>query len=297
MTAAAANMPALRWALLLIGVAFLAVLALWELRRARRNAPSRNAAPPAQPEPGAGHVHREPTLTLPEIRTREPRLPVIEVPDEEPMLGLRVDGQREEELGSEDGLGALEEGLEPILPTPAAPAASSGGMTGELAAPEPATDPVVDWPDESVRQVIALRLIASPGERFPGRAVRQALAAEGFVLGRFAIFHRAGPDGRALVSAASLTQPGTFDRAAMDMQRLGGLNLLTVLPGALSPADAFDELLASARGLNGRLEGALHDQYGEPLTSARAAEIRDELLAAGEPPSAPADAAHAPPGH
>ncbi len=74
------------------------------------------------------------------------------------------------------------------------------------------------------------------GERFAGRAVRLALAAEGFVLGKFDIFHKPGPDARAVLSAASLTKPGTFALATMDAQRFGGISLFAVLLGPLSPA-------------------------------------------------------------
>src|SRR5581483_12110438 len=84
--------------------------------------------------------------------------------------------------------------------------------------------PVVDWPTESSRKIVALRLVSQPAARFQGRAVRQALAAEGFVLGKFDIFHKAGPDDRAVLSAASLTKPGTFALNTIDAQRFGGIS-------------------------------------------------------------------------
>jgi len=138
-------------------------------------------------------------------------------------------------------------------------------------------EPIVDWPDESTRKIIALRLVSGTGERFQGRAVRQALAAEGFQIGKFEIFHKPGPDARAVLSAASLTKPGTFELNTMDGQRYGGLSLFAVLPGPLSPVETFDELLVTARSLNDRLRGALQDERGEPLTPTRSASIRESL--------------------
>lgn len=138
-------------------------------------------------------------------------------------------------------------------------------------------EPIVDWPDESTRKIIALRLVSGTGERFQGRAVRQALAAEGFQIGKFEIFHKPGPDARAVLSAASLTKPGTFELNTMDGQRYGGLSLFAVLPGPLSPVETFDELLVTARSLNDRLRGALQDERGEPLTPTRSASIRENL--------------------
>lgn len=138
-------------------------------------------------------------------------------------------------------------------------------------------EPVVDWPPEDARQLVSLRLVAPQPERFAGRAVRQALAAEGFVLGKFAIFHKPDVHNRAVLSAASLTKPGTFDLDTMDTQRFGGLSLFAVLPGPKPPLKAFEELLTTARTLNERLQGALQDERGGPLTPTRIAAIREGL--------------------
>jgi len=267
-------MPELRWALALLGVLFLGGLTWWELRRSRASArggldPPRRETRAQHLAPGQPPVHREPSITFPEIRTRDPvhELPMVEIVDDS-MIGLRADGVREEpEEAPEE--------IEPIVPAPEreTPAALIAEVSAVAETPG---EPVVDWPDEAERRIVALRVVA-PGERFSGRAVRQALTAEGFVLGKFAIFHRCGPDGRAVVSAASLTNPGTFDRDTIDVQRFGGLNLFAVLPGPMPPVRAFDELVTAARNLSERLQGALQDESGEPLTPLRTAAIREQL--------------------
>ena len=111
------------------------------------------------------------------------------------------------------------------------------------------------------------------------RRPRQALAAEGFLLGQFAIFHKPDDERRAVLSAASLTRPGTFDMETMDSQHYGGLSLFAVLPGPKSPPQAFDELVFAARNLNDRLHGVLQDEQGTPLTPARVAQLREQLRA------------------
>jgi FtsZ-interacting cell division protein ZipA len=156
-------------------------------------------------------------------------------------------------------------------------------------------EPVVEWPDEDVRKIIALRLVSGTGERFAGRAVRLALTAEGFLLGKFEIFHKPGPDARAVLSAASLTKPGTFSLATIDAQRFGGLSLFAVLPGPLSPLATFDELLSTARSLNDRLRGALQDERGEPLTPVRSQNMRDSLSASSTAAAPVVGAAATPP--
>jgi FtsZ-interacting cell division protein ZipA len=136
---------------------------------------------------------------------------------------------------------------------PAAPRFTAADVT-------PITEPIVEWPTDEQRRVVALRLVALPPERLAGRALRLALASEGFVL-----------------SAANLSKPGTFDPETMDLQRFGGLSLFAVLPGPKPPLKAFEDLLATARNLNERLQGALQDERGGPLTPTRIATIRESL--------------------
>jgi len=108
-------------------------------------------------------------------------------------------------------------------------------------------EPIVEWPADDERRVVTVRLVAPLPERLAGRTLRLALASEGFVLGKFSIFHKPDNDGRAVLSAASLSKPGTFDTETMDSQRYGGLSLFAVLPGPKPPLKAFEDLLATAK--------------------------------------------------
>ena len=173
----------------------------------------------------------------------------------------------------------------------AAPDAPAAAAQAPPAAPRftsadviPITEPIVDWPPDDQRKVIALRLAATPPERFPGRALRLALASEGFVLGKFQIYHKPDESGRAVLSAANLSKPGTFDLGTMDSQRYAGLSLFTVLPGPRPPLKAFEDLLTTARNLNERLNGALQDERGGPLTPTRIATLRESLAGSETPP-------------
>jgi len=253
-------MPELRWTLLILGVLFIGGLAWWE-RRKPRHAPRGDAGD----EPHGARVARESALALPEIRARDPapphQLPVVEIRE----------GQ-----SSVESLLQLVPVLEPAEPLSGETAAEPV-PAGPTAAPAAAAEPIVEWPPDEARRIIALRLVAPVPERFAGRAVRQALSAEGFLLGKFSIFHKPDEERRAVLSAASLTMPGTFDLDTMDSQRYGGLSLFAVLPGPRPPPQAFDDLLATARALNERLQGALQDEQGDPLTPTRIATLRDSL--------------------
>jgi cell division protein ZipA len=274
-------MSPLRWWLLILGVVFFSALTLWELRRPRQA--RRGDAPP---EPTRS---REPALQLPEIHAHESltsrALPVVELPedaDELPVLEAaapEVDGTAPGAQDSEDMEEEREEREEAAAATPEAQAEANFEVATAAVAADAAEagEPFVDWPPDAQRRVVALRLVAPQAERFAGRSLRQALAAEGFVLGRFDIFHKGDEERRAVLSAASLTQPGTFDAATMDSQHFPGLSLFAVLPGPKSPPEAFEELVSTARSLNDRLCGVLQDEGGTPLTPARIASLKARL--------------------
>jgi FtsZ-interacting cell division protein ZipA len=271
-------MPELRWILLIAGLVFLGALALWESRRQRR-------LPPEHVEEPTQHRFREPSLGLPEIRSREaaPELPVVQVDDDDSMIGLRVDGVRiEEDLQEPETPPDVMEDLDDLADT-----------VPRLEDLAPAAEPIVDWPPEDQRRLVAVRVAAAPQERFAGRAVRLALTAEGFLHGKFSIFHLPGADGRVVVSAASITQPGSFELQAMDTQRYGGLGLFAVLPGPLPADEAIDVLVQVARNLVERLQGSLQDERGRPLDDDGVAALRSRLSPVGSQPAAGAEAPEA----
>jgi FtsZ-interacting cell division protein ZipA len=133
------------------------------------------------------------------------------------------------------------------------------------------------WPPENERRIVTLRLLPRVEPRFPGRNLRQAFASAGFWHGPLDIYHLPDAEGRIILSAAALAQPGTFDPSIMDSQRFSGLNLFAVTPGALPDRETFDELVHAARALAERLDGKMTDQHGEELTPQRIARLRQSL--------------------
>ncbi len=302
----------LRWILLILGVLFIAALAVWERRRPRQASASSATERPAPRDvlgEGAPRARQEPRLILPEMSAQPHaghELPVIEFggaepeTDEVPVLAAidEMDPDPEGVPPQQEEDAALPHAprAHAAAPPDATPPAADFAYVPKINAPPalravpeaaaahdawpglPAAEPpVVEWPPDEERQIVALRLVAAQPQRFAGRSLRQALAAEGFVLGRFAIFHKPDEEHRAVLSAASLNRPGTFDADTMDSQHYGGLSLFAVLPGPRSPPQAFDELVFTARSLNERLHGVLQDEQGGPLTPARIASLRERL--------------------
>ncbi len=287
----------LRWILLILGSLFVVALALWERRRPRQANPH-SAERAGVRLDGAPRARQEPRLTLPEIPAHPPQgseLPRIELPDEdaaaqERAVTYEVPVLDAAPVGAEPASEAATQAHGPPAPTappPLRPAPAAAGDESPDYVPRGEPVPVhpqvstgslrVDWPPDAERRIVALRLVAPLPQRFAGHSLREALAAEGFVLGRFDIFHKPDAAQRAVLSAASLNRPGTFDSQTMDAQQFGGLSLFAVLPGPMPPPQAFDELVFTARNLNERLHGVLQDEQGGPLTPARIATLRERL--------------------
>jgi len=293
----------LRTALLLVGGVLVLVIVLWEViqRRKAAKADSTHLRGPlgqdraaatnelSQVDPLLEPARREsaeerlePTLTLPEIHVRD-RLVEPPLVDLDDAIGVQDRGtsipvMQAERL--EDDAAAVDE--RPVAgderstesdyqPTEAVPSSAGAARAA----------PAMALPKDSEPVIVALRVVAREGERLTGAALRQALQGEGFVHGEMNIFHRALADGRVLMSAASLTKPGSFDLATMDSSRFLGINLFAVLPGPIAGRDAVDKLLSVGHTLAQRLRAQLLDSRGQPLTESRLAEMRREAAAAG----------------
>jgi FtsZ-interacting cell division protein ZipA len=248
-------MAALRWILLGIGLVFLAALAVWELRRPRQGAQRGEPSLGSPLEPSAGGGTR--------LRQGAPQR--IDLPPLEPEVAFEP---------TDYAISGPELQHAPEAPQDSASAGAAAPLTGQFAA-LPAERPVrLAWPPDAERVVLALRIVPIGEEPLSGRAVRQSLGACGFVHGPMQIFHQAAEDGRAVLSAASLRNPGTLDPASMDFQRFAGLSLFAVLPGPLAAPAALDHLLHTARDLAQRLHARLQDEHGAPLDAARLESLR-----------------------
>ena len=149
--------------------------------------------------------------------------------------------------------------------------------------PIEAVEPLQAEPSEAPaprrpQKILALRVTASAPARFDGAQLLAALRAEGLGFGRYEIFHCLHEDGRPIYSVASLREPGTFDIEAMPTTYYPGVAMFAVLPGPVPAAEAFDEMIFSARALATHLSGSLTDERGAPLTTLRVGKLREEAL-------------------
>ena len=146
----------------------------------------------------------------------------------------------------------------------------------------PAAEPPAAAPAAATKRpsqkIIAIRVTALAPSKFEGVELLESLRAEGLGFGRYEIFHQLYDDGRPIFSVASLKEPGTFDIETMETSQYPGVAMFTVLPGPVPAAEAFDEMIFTARALATHLNGALADERGAPLTALRVGKLREEAL-------------------
>jgi FtsZ-interacting cell division protein ZipA len=305
------HMGELRFILLVAGLVFLVVLAVWELRKPRQAAAEDTVlrrTPRNEPELGTfTDSAAQPAMPATRLRSATalpPRIDLAEMEairaesvlanfdalpvfDSETLERAQAPHARTRLDDMVDTSPAFEQVAAGTAATMAAAAAAAAGVPADAGPPAAAVAAavngtaapplVVDWPDEAHRYIIALRLVPATNERLSGRAVRLAITACGFVPGPYGIYHQPDSNGRALVSVASLSKPGVLDPVSMDFLRLVGLNLFTVLPGALPPPAALDHLLETARDLSQRLTARVQNEHGQPLDSERLEDLRDRM--------------------
>ena len=297
-------MPELRIILLVVGVLFVAGIAGFEWWRSRDRrpvaaggreesredvaalrAPNREERTPARVERVESRASIKP---LPEINVvREAH---VATPDALPVIELSStsDTGTRRALGISISNDVAVDGS-PVSTTPPASfgraepyigqddAVSAVRIVDESMAPTLAPQITLAWPAEGQRRIVTLRVVPRGEPRFAGRALRQAFSGCGFWHGPMDIFHLPDDQGRVLISAAALAQPGTFDPSIMDSQRFSGLNLFAVLPAPIPQREVFEELVHAARQLAERLGGLITDQHGEELTAERISRLRQSL--------------------
>ena len=296
-------MPELRIILLVVGVLFVAAIAGFEWWRSRGQRPatvyaSRDDSAPEPPR-ASERQERNELKSLPEINVvREARmapqesLPVIELASTSESgtrraLGISISDDVAVDVSHDSSQGRPEEKARPEIGR----AEPYVGQDDEISPVRVVIDNVpvasprltLAWPSEGERRIVTLRVVPKAEPRFPGRLLRQAFSGCGFWHGPMDIFHLPDEQGRVLLSAAALAQPGTFDPSIMDSQRFSGLNLFAVLPGPAPEREVFEELVHAARQLAERLGGLITDQHGQELTAERVARLRQSLETAASP--------------
>lgn len=162
--------------------------------------------------------------------------------------------------------------LEPVVSPLETPASAQDTEAEELEADADSESPQV------TERVIAIRLVA-PSDPIGSEGAILALREAGLLHGRFGIFHRRLEGRNASVfSVASLVEPGSFDLTKAKESKLPGMTLFMVLPNAVDPVTAFDDMVATARVLSQQLDLDLVDEQGSSWSIQRERYLREEII-------------------
>ena len=286
----------LRWILLGLCLPLLGGIWWWTARRTRQapgNAELRESAPPLDPHyAGSGEDPEDedpeprdwgvPPFEPLSIRAADlSRVPILDAP-----MMVPVDPPQT----SHAPMAAA--APPPILPQQSVPPTLSRPPTLTTAATARPVSGAGTFGDNSDRfatvapaapnsaetqRIVTIRVCAAGEMRWSGGQLAAALELHGLAFGRYQVFHRKHADGRSLFCVASLIEPGTFDVARMAEQEFRGVTMFAVLPGPIPPVDTVDELLGTGRGLAEALSGTLQDAKGLPMSSQRAAALREDV--------------------
>ena len=158
-----------------------------------------------------------------------------------------------------------------VEPDETRPIARAGRAEDPTGSREPAREPLV----------VILTVLALPGERLDGAALRAALEAQALRHGEDRLFHLypdAGPPGAGpLFSAVNAVEPGVFDLETMDSLRTPGIGLFMRLPGPEDPGAAFGDMIDTARELADALDAQLCDETRSRLTAQTINHLREQI--------------------
>lgn len=237
-------MDSLRWILLGVGILIVIGVYLWSRRppQSQRVEPRLDSETP--PEPGDFDVGGETALESETFSQVEPA-----AAEPEPREWPDAVDRELEELSA-----AIQEERQ----------------GGAQAKPEP---------PEAAEKIIVFYLIAPRGEPFIGSDMDRAFTELGLEYGDMHIYHRMAPGSfpRPVFSIANLTEPGTFDPAALEGFTTPGLSLFLQLPAPIDSLKAFDDLDETAHRLAARLNGELRDETRSPLSRQRIDNLRQEV--------------------
>ncbi len=146
--------------------------------------------------------------------------------------------------------------------------------------PEDIVDTELDSAPDAPQKIVTIRIVAREKKSFAGDELVLSMRGIGLRHGKFGIFHRYDGDdeSKAVFSAASLIEPGSFDLQNIKAQEIPGISLFLVLPGPMDSVEAFDLMLAAARTLTQSLDGELLDESGSTLSIQRERYMREEII-------------------
>lgn len=238
-------MDALRLSLLLIGVAIVIAIYLWDRWRRRRATRDAVIDAPLSDADYAAVADDDDWDVIPLLRHAVRGVPV----DDSHLREFAGINGREAKVAV-----AADEVLEPLTTA--------------------ADDDHAPQPPE---QLLVLSVIAQEGDMFTGPTLSDLFEQLGLRYGDMQIFHRIdSASGEPVFSVVSIIEPGYFDLETLHELRTPGLALFMRLPGPEAGRAAFEDMYATAQAIAAAQEGRIGDQARNLLTDAALVQMRSQ---------------------
>jgi cell division protein ZipA len=129
-------------------------------------------------------------------------------------------------------------------------------------------------------KIVTIRILSRGATPFPAEQLVLALREAGLRHGRYGIFHHFSSevDDSPIFSAASLTEPGSFDLTRLRTDVYQGVSFFLGLPGPVDGVTAFGAMVTAARAVAKSLDGNLVDELGSTFSIQRERYLREEII-------------------
>lgn len=266
-------MDTLRWILLFIGAVVVAGVYVWSRRKAAEEEDVFVRAEPGVGDDDVDPLFASPPAARPAARSA-PTQPVVRSPAP-PSVAVAADEPDLESVHRE--LSSLQELLQAEARERRPGGAAETTPVPAASAPRRPAPPVAAPAEE---KIVALYVVAPPGQPFAGGEVAEVLEQAGLRYDDLHIYQRypdGGAGGTPVFGVANLVEPGTLEPEVLAVKGTPGLSLFLQLPGPLNPVRAFDLFAATAQQLAERLGGELRDRSRSAVSRQSLEHLRDEV--------------------
>jgi len=133
---------------------------------------------------------------------------------------------------------------------------------------------------DAEERLVMLSIMAPDGKQYTVLEIRKALEAEGLELGLHEIYHRNKPAGsdNTVYSISSQVEPGTLGPDNAETSYTPGLALFMQLPGDFDPVIAYDDIIDTATRIKNTLGADLCDEKRQHLSVQTMRYMRDQII-------------------
>ena len=264
-------MASLRVIILIIGLALIALIYLWEIIKQRRQQRKQTLST-LYPE----HDYQEVRVSSEDDASNE----YADVLSE--LNQTLAENRQKGETGARSGMGRSSAGERQQTPAVRrTPETEDMFASFQVEGPDTSAPKANAYYDVDESAIITLHVTAMPTRVFNGNDILDAVNNVGLEFGEMNIFHHYGigdmQGDRPIFSLSDMFEPGNFDLENLDQHNTRGLSLFFCLPIRVDGQVVFELMLNTAQRLAKRLGGEIRGPGHQVLDDRQIADIRNKI--------------------